>query len=129
MANEKIYVVTQGDYSDYHIIAATTDREIAEKISTKFTTRHDECRIEEYGDAEAMLRPAWIIGFEKTGNVISTRKCDSAYDYSCIGVVYETESCYRNYHMIVIVSADDSESAVKIAAEKRAKYLAEKQGL
>lgn len=129
MANEKIYVVTQGDYSNYHIVAATTDHEIAEKIAAKFTSKYDECRIEEYSDAMAMLRPAYIIYFDRAGVVESTCECDSAYDYHNIGKVYENPGYYRSYHIMITVSADDLESAIKIAAEKRAKYLAEKLGL
>ena len=59
MANETIYVVTKGDYPDYHIVAVTLDKGVAEKIATKFDSHYDECRIEEYGDAEIMLKPAW----------------------------------------------------------------------
>lgn len=128
MANEKIYVVTQGVYSDYHIVAATTDRELAEKIAAKFSTKWDECDIEEYDDAEVMLKPAWEIDFNKDGNIVSTHECTSAYDYSCIGECRDYGSWYDN-KMRVTVSADDLESAIKIAAEKRAKYLAEKLGL
>ena len=131
MANEKIYVVTQGSYSDYHIVAVTLDKDIAEKIKAKFSNGWGDCEIEEYGDAEVMLKPAWCIYFDKDGNVCDTDECDSAYSYSRIGEVYEKTSLYYggNYHIYVVVSADDLESAIKIAAEKRAKYLAEKLGL
>jgi hypothetical protein len=129
MANEKIYVVTKGDYSDYHIVAATLDKNVAAAIAEKFDGWHDECRIEEYCDAEIMLKPAWIIYFDRSGNVESTTECDSSYQYSQIGEVHENNSIYGFYHIYVTVSADDLESAIKIAAEKRAKYLAEKLGL
>ena len=127
MANDKYYVVTQGEYSDYHIVAVTSDREIAEKIAAKFTGRsyYDECRIEEYGDAEVMLKPAWLVYFDKNGNVDGTRECDSAYDYENIGIVREYNRCFGVGDIIVTVSADAKESAIKIAAEKRAQYLAE----
>jgi hypothetical protein len=129
MANEKIYVVTQGCYSDYHIVAATLDKTIAEKIAAKFSTKWEKCEIEEYGDAEVMLKPAWMIYFDRTGLVESTRECDCAYDYSTIGECLETNNIYTSFHIRVTVSADDLDSAIKIAAEKRAKYLAEKLGL
>lgn len=127
MANEKIYVVTQGCYSDYHIVAATLDKTIAEKIAAKFNDPYDDCRIEEYGDAEVMLRPAWEILFDKAGNVINTYECTSAYDYEDVGKC--RERLWGNCALNVTVSADDLESAIKIAAEKRAQYLAEKLGL
>ena len=127
MSNETIYVVTQGTYSDYHIIAATTDHDLAEKIAAKFTTKWDECDIEEYSDAEVMLRPAWNIYFDKAGNVINTRACDSEYEYCRIGRCWSYE--YGQSGVCVAVTANDLESAIKIAAEKRAQYLAEMQGL
>lgn len=127
MTNEKIYVVTQGCYSDYHIVAVTLDKTIAEKIAAKFTNQYDDCRIEEYGDAEVMLRPAWNINFDKSGNVINTYECTSAYDYEDVGKCRERR--WGNCALNVTVSADDLGSAIKIAAEKRAQYLAEKLGL
>lgn len=131
MANEKIHVVTSGCYSDYHIVAATLDKELAEKIAAKFSGGYDDCDIEEYDDAEVMLKSAWYIYFDKAGNVCDTTECDSEYGYHRIGEVHENKSSYygRNFHIYVVVSADDLESAIKIAAEKRAKYLAEKLGL
>ena len=127
MANEKIYVVTKGDYSDYHIVAATLDKELAEKIAAKFTDDWDTCDVEEYDDAEVMMRPAWFIYFDKTGNVIGTRACDSSYDYFRIGRCWPYE--YGQQGIGVAVTANDLESAIKIAAEKRAQYLAEKMDL
>lgn len=127
MANEKIYVVTQGTYSDYHIVAATTDRELAEKIAAKFSNNYDKCDVKEYSDAEVMLRPAWHIYFDKAGNVINTSACDCAYDYGNVGRCWEYS--YGQCGVVASVTAEDLESAIKIAAEKRAQYLAEKQGL
>ena len=120
-------MVTEGDYSDYHIITATTDHELAKKIAARFSDQWDKPRIEVYDNAEIMLKPAWSISFDKDGNVISTYDCNSAYDYEYVG-----ECCERRWGkctLAITVSADDLESAIKIAAEKRAKYLAEKLGL
>lgn len=41
---EKIYIVTEGCYSDYHIEAVFKDREKAEH----YCSCHEECAIEEY---------------------------------------------------------------------------------
>lgn len=45
---EKIYVVTQGDYSDYHIIACFTDKEKAELCAKIYSDYYDEAGVEEY---------------------------------------------------------------------------------
>lgn len=126
-----IYVVTQGKYSDYHIIAATLDKTLATKIAEKFSDDDgwDDCRVEEYPDAEVMLRPLWCVYFTTSGEVYECRESTSAYDYhhtrsDVIETVYK-----RHYDMTVYVQADTEEAAIKIAAEKRAQYLAEKIGL
>lgn len=129
MGCDKYYVITQGSYSDYHIVAVTADKEIAKKIADKFTDDWDECRIETYCDGAVTLKPAWIVYFDKAGNVDDVRECDSAYEYRQINEVHEYEGVYALCHISITVSANDEESAIKIAAEKRAKYLAEKMGL
>ena len=53
----KIYVLTKGCYSDYHIITATTDYELACKIKDRFDKINSEwsdekVNIEIYEDAE-----------------------------------------------------------------------------
>jgi len=42
------YAITDGDYSDYHIIAITDDKERAENIKKLYTTNWSEPMIEEF---------------------------------------------------------------------------------
>lgn len=124
-----IYVVTKGHYSDYHIISATLDKELAGKIAEKFSDDCDECKVEEYPDAEVMLKPIWRVFFTTSGDVQNCYMSDSVYDY-LEGLKGVVETVYKRYYdMIVYVEADNEEAAIKIAAEKRAQYLAEKNGL
>ena len=44
----KVYIVTAGIYSDYHICAASLDKEHAEILAEKYTDRFDKAVIEEY---------------------------------------------------------------------------------
>lgn len=118
------YVVTQGNYSCYHIVGVTSNRDTAEKIAAKFSDDYDECRIETYVDGEVMLRPAFDVWFNKDGSVSSIGRCINEYDYKGLSVIEE----YRR-GLKVTVSADTEEAAIKIAAEKRAKWLAEQNGL
>lgn len=123
----KIYVVTQGTYSDYGIIAATLDRDVAEAIAKKYYSKWDPPEIEEYEDAELLLKPRWNVRFPKNGPVEVEEQPFSDY--------YAGPRCivYARLGTLVLevndVAADDKESAIKIAAEKRAAYLAEKNGL
>lgn len=111
-----IYIVTKGEYSDYHVVAATTDRKIAEKIQKKFSDDHwYDCRIEEFPDAEVMLKNLWNVYFTTDGNMWGCFISDSEYDYrenkEIIDTVYK-----RDYDLIVKVEADTEEAAIKIAA-------------
>lgn len=124
------YVVTKGCYSDYHIVAVTTNRGVAEQIANKFGDEYSWSRtcIEEYEDGEVMLKPAWIVSFDRYGNAVKCEACESEYDYKYIGRVIEHGRGYDRT-MRCHVSADTEEAAIKIAAEKRAMHLAEKNGL
>jgi hypothetical protein len=125
----KIYVVTQGEYSDYHIITATTDKSVAEAVAKKFNS-DSYCKpiIETYNDAETMLKPCWYVWFEPSGSVSQVwNESDNYYAYGDIGTCDTPRLCYDK--MRVTVSADTEEAAIKIAAEIRAKYLAQKEGL
>ncbi len=124
------YVVTKGCYSDYHIVAVTTNRGVAEQIANKFGGEYSWGRtcIEEYEDGEIMLRPAWMVTFDRSGNAVGCEACEDEYDYEDIGRVIERGRGYDRT-ICCYVSADTEEAAIKIAAEKRAMYLAEKNGL
>ena len=123
-----IYVVTQGTYSAYRIIGATTDLKIAKKIAKKFSDDIEKCRIEKYPEGETLLRNLWRVFFKKNGDVFRCDMSDFHRDY--YGKPQIIETVYkRDYDLIVTVEADSEKDAIKIAAEKRAKYLSEKNGL
>ena len=123
----KIYVVTQGEYSDYHIITATTDKDIAEQVAKKFNgDRWNETYIEEYDNAEIMLKPLFFMRFDKKGNVMECHLETSSYGYDPEYAVMKYD-CNKNIFTYVV--ADTMEAAIKIAAERRAKFLAEEMGL
>ncbi len=127
-----IYIVTKGEYSCYRVVAATTDRKTAEKICDKFNRfsnwSMDRCHIEEYPDAEVFLKNVWNVYFKKNGEVWKCEEPDSDYDYKRVGRI--TDTIYKSdYDLIITVEADTPDDAIKIAAEKRAKHLAETYGL
>jgi len=113
--SEKIYVVTRGDYSDYHIITATTDFERADEIAKKF-----KGEIEIYDDSKMYLKNIYSIYFDAKGNV---DYCELNNEYS---YPYDEKIYWRKDNTLYMnVEADDKQSAIKIAAEKRAKSIAE----
>lgn len=124
----KIYVLTKGYYSDYHIITATTDYELACKIKDRFDKINSEwsdekVNIEIYEDAEVYLKPNYFIRFDKQGNVVEVYEDTSEYGYDR----YSGLDVKGGY--FTTITTDNKESAIKIAAEKRAMFLAEKEGI
>ena len=119
----KIYVITDGEYSDYHIITATTDEKMAKSIAKRF-----DANIEEYEDAELIvnMKSLYFIRFDESGTVVSTRNTtNDICFYRDIGICeFDAAS-----GVFVTIEADSLEEAIKIAAEKRAKFLAEKFGI
>ena len=123
----KVYVVTRGIYSDYQIITATTDEALAHKIAKKYSAgirdEDERARVEVFENAEETLLPYWDISFNSEGSV------------SKIKLIEKPSSIYTDFYVrrdgsgYGGVFAPDCEAAIKIAAEKRAKALAEKLGL
>lgn len=48
----KIYAITKGDYSDYHICRLTTDYEKAKRYKEAYSDKWNEACIETYEDNE-----------------------------------------------------------------------------
>lgn len=123
----KIYVVTKGTYSDYHIITATLDEERAKKIAELCSDCYEECDVEVYEDGQETIKPIYEVVFDnKTGDVNEVYTECSSYGFRHINEVRISPIVKSTY---VYVFADSSEEAIKIAAEKRAEHLAKKEGL
>ena len=114
----KVYVVTRGEYDNYEIITATTDKDLANKIAEKFNNKYNETRIEEFENAERKLLPFYRVAFNFFGDVQDIRMCD-----------YEPSDTYWDDCGILAfyVQADDEEDAVIIAKRHRIEYLEEKE--
>lgn len=124
----KVYVITAGSYSDYHICAVTLDPQKANMLEKFYDkVEWDDAGIEEYDidsyyDRIASGYTMYLVQFDRAGEAHWIRDNRNPEDEN----IYET--C-NGYYVNVTVWAKDKESAIKIAAEKRAKYLAEKEGI
>ena len=130
----KIYVITEGCYSDYHIVGVATDREMAEKIrqrNNEDSIYDDATRIEEYDTEvwEEMIRDdryifkVWETPF---GELVAYREnWDIEEKYSIRNKV----DCNNNDKLSVYVLAKSVQHARKIGSDMFAKYKAEKEGL
>ena len=127
----KVYIVTSGSYSDYHICAASLDEEHARILAEKYSGSYDEATVEEY-ELDEFFEEAkqgyfwyWCSCNVENGmfGQVAVRKYDS-YGSSVSGEVIEGR--HKVLHVDVLAAND--EHARKIAAEKFATYVYEHRG-
>ena len=127
MSVRKVYVVTAGVYSDYHILAIFTSRKRAEEYKKKaekvWLYYQEEIRVEEY--PLNMPPSQWVktcVRISRDGQVIETWK------WIAKGEVREIEEDLPFYdvqgNLVWIVHTEDEEKAIKVANEIRAIILA-----
>lgn len=122
----KHYVLTAGCYSDYHIVAVCSDRAKAEQIMERVNRNagsYDQCDIEEYEDAEPVADNlnCYCMNFEK-----NTIREDKDIEYGIKGSYFED----RNGTIWALyVLAENEEAARKIAFDRRAMLMAQKEGI
>ena len=131
----KVYVITKGCYSDYHICAVTLDKVKAEMLCKLFDCSCDEAEIEEF-DTEAAAdllsgRKPYYVRFCQDGALFSAGRREYCLEYFNPGI--KESFCFVKGQKVDLLDvelyADSREAAIKIASEKRAMYLAEKEGI
>ena len=124
---KKVYVVTEGVYSDYHILGVFSDRRLAENFISKYTgsSRYygDEIRIEEYALDVSPEKWEWIfIRMDRNGNVLEYESVISAKQLKPNPSKPDFDF---DGNLILYVNTNSVEKAVKVANEVRARLLAE----
>lgn len=125
----KLYAVTKGDYSDYHIIVLTADKEAAKKIAKMYSnSEYGKAEVEEYEDGKIILGKKLYFVRVVDGNVDDVAEDLSDYhlfDTSVFwGHMYGGKEMYYTH-----VLADTAEKAEKIGKDRIMKYIAEKENL
>lgn len=125
----KVYVITQGAYSDYHICGVSLDKEKAETIRKFCSDEWDEAQVEEY-DTECFsdilgLSP-YLVRRNKDGSA-TVKARDGMID----SAVRERNMVFKDAHggRYVQVFATDDRHALKIGIDLILQHLAEKKGL
>lgn len=129
----KIYVITKGSYSDYHICAVTTDKEKAERLVLFYTDRWDEAKIEEFEEDEIPddYMPIYFVQY-KNGKWCVNKRGIGSPDYEYEHAFFDRDYIRGTYDFNCFycdVMADDEEHAIKIARDLYAKKKAELMGL
>ena len=128
----KVYVITKGDYSDYHICAVALDLAKAEKLAKIFTDSYEDAVVEDFDTEEVAPLLEGRIPYRVT--FYRQRATSVSNDIGNPTFTPRVED-YREWAgplgatMRVYLYAPDEATALKIAQDKRAKYLAEKAGL
>lgn len=108
-----VWVVEDGDYSDYRVTGVFTSEENADLISDKFGGRVSEWNLDPCVDDINAGRKVFDVFMEKDGTV---NKVNVSDDF-VIGVVSRFQGWFQMW-------ARDKKHAVKIANEQRAQMIA-----
>lgn len=128
----KIYVITEGDYSDYHICAVTEDKEKAYHLKELFSGRYSYAEIEEWDTEEFSF-------IKKDEKLYEVTKINEKLDVCQLSIELNDLRDERVTNVDIFakggkglmtrVLAKDEAHALKIAADRFAKHEAEKSGI
>lgn len=116
-----IYVVTQGDYSDYHICGVYSTEENATRAAELFSRANQACDVEEYeldilSDCPNGMLP-YIVLMEQNGNAAADR-------ISAAQVPREWKPFGDGLRVCFEMYACSETHAIKIANERRLQLIA-----
>lgn len=140
----KVYIITQGEYSDYSIRAVSLDKDDAERkcaLLNRNARCGEYCEIEEYNTDDMMVETAEEVKkkfemsvYEKTGDIIY-------FSEICLIIGDENKvkrtngaRCFGGIEWYIDVTATfpkdtTEEQAKKIMLDRVAKFKAERAGL
>lgn len=132
-----VYVLTDGSYSDYHIIGVTLDEATAEQFA-----KIHQCEIETFETdkiKEWSTKAVWRVDYRSQFDGKTVRKVVCAYleeniDYSDevlneLRVFNFMEAGYDDERFYMYAVAETKEQAIKIFTDKVAEYKAKEAGI
>ena len=131
-----IYVITKGEYSDYHICAVATTYENAERLRKMYCDSYQDAEIEEFtpdvpSDTFYNLSPTgyWRINFKTNGELDG--QPEFYFDKPNLEIEISRARLFSFDSTLTVhnIKAEHPTEAFKIACDVRAKYLAEQLGL
>lgn len=126
---KKFYAVTAGDYSDYHIVAITDDKEKAEHIKYLYNCDngcYEEANIEEYCDVMQDGLARYSAHVHSNGKLGVSVNFDTPTEFQR-GINRVGKDDWGDYY--VDVKAKDRDHAIKIASDLIAQYKAQENGI
>ena len=123
----KVYVITKGSYSGYHICGVSLDKEEAKKIEELVTPDWEDGMVEEY-DTESFspfLQGGKLYRVRLIENDEIEVNEDADYEYS-IGILNKVKPMFHDGWYYVYVLAKDEDHARQIGADIMFQYKYEK---
>jgi hypothetical protein len=129
-----VYVITSGEYSDYHIVAVCSNEEKADTLCDALNKNLDsssnrvmveEYEIDEVADRVQQGFLPWRVVMERDGSSRVFRTGVPTDNFHDLKIRHNRPS--NTYWLEGLVWAKDSEHAVKIANEKRSALIASNQ--
>lgn len=113
------YILTTGEYEDYTIITATTDKNLAENIQKRLEKDfHREIRIEKYASPEIFLKNLYWFRFDDDGKLVDHKREKTFFSYDLAG------QCIKRYkYTAVYVAADSLEKAFDMAKKQYKEFI------
>ena len=116
-----VYVVTEGSYSDYHIIGVFSEESVAEQLAERWG-----CDVKEYElDSLAQLieKPMYGITMLRDGAIIHAGKSNHFIEPSA-ALRHRWYAGQWQIILCITCFANDEQHAAKIANEKRTQFVA-----
>lgn len=117
MEAKKIYIVTEGSYSEYHIEAVFSTREKAEEF---MDTKDDEAEIEEFPLDAPVERnvTTWEIGLDLVNKNIRSVKSWTSRQKDLVMIGGTSLLADKENIIVFTIESDSRERAIKIASER-----------
>ena len=129
----KVYVVSQGDYSDNQIVAVYDNEEMATKLQESISSGTSEgVYVEEFelNSVRPLATSRWIVAYDTDHGPRSANEYRFLWGPWAPPVVSEiSRDSISSVKWRVEVSADNKEQALRIADDVLAKHRAGKAGL
>ena len=137
----KVYVITEGEYSDYHIEKVFLDKAKAEEFcalqNRKGNSYNGSWDIEEYETSDAYINSTGIVRYLYTYWIDKSHAIPKTLTPSVYVVGYDKEPTVRdgnpNYSDFIRITftlqSRDEEKARKILFDTYAKYKANREGI
>jgi hypothetical protein len=115
--HKEIYVVTEGQWSDYSIVGVYSTKSLAERAAKVFNGSVETYELDEYAAPLAQGKKVFFVRMHRDGEVIE------AHPYNSDHLLNITDFDHWG-NLITSVWAKDEQTAVKIANECRLQLVA-----